>query len=402
MIPRLRPALGIQELLAAWTPSGKDDVRQFEQAFADLMGQRHAIAFPYGRTGLVCLLEALGLKNKEIICPAWTCVVVPHAIVQSGNEPVFVDCAPGDFNMNLADAEEEISSQTGAIIATSIFGQPVDLDALDALRARHPQVPVIQDCAHSFGCEWKGRPVWKSGVASLFALNISKLMTSIFGGMVTTDDDNLAKKLRDIRNLRLTPPPWHKSISRKAYLAASMLALWPPFYGLINRLEKSGLLNYFIKYYDEGVIDMPKDWLVGMTGTEARVGLVQVQKYLEIVKNRRENAKIYQERLQKAEGLETIAYQEGATFSHYTILLKKRAAVMDALLKQGIQVGRLIEYNVPDMPAYRNRKGYRDCSIARALAQEAVNLPLWPPRHKIEKICRLTNFTIKDIHARPE
>lgn len=111
MIPRLRPTLGWQELLAAWTPASSEDVARFEAAFAELMGVMHAIAFPYGRTGLVILLETLGLKNREVICPAYTCVVVPHAIVYSGNEPVFIDSQDHDFNMNLDLAEAAIGEQ---------------------------------------------------------------------------------------------------------------------------------------------------------------------------------------------------------------------------------------------------------------------------------------------------
>ena len=78
MIPRLKPTIGLTELLAALRPPHKDDVERFEQSFAKLMGQKYAFAFPYGRTGLMFLLEALGLEGKEIICPAYTCVVVPH------------------------------------------------------------------------------------------------------------------------------------------------------------------------------------------------------------------------------------------------------------------------------------------------------------------------------------
>ena len=88
MIPRLKPKLGIREIAAALRPPRRDDVEQFEKAFAELMGQKFALAFPYGRTGLIFLIQALGLKDKEIICPAYTCVVVPHAIVYSGNKPI--------------------------------------------------------------------------------------------------------------------------------------------------------------------------------------------------------------------------------------------------------------------------------------------------------------------------
>jgi dTDP-4-amino-4,6-dideoxygalactose transaminase len=199
MIPRFRPELGLAEVLAALRPSSVEDVARFETAFATEMGQRHAIAFPYGRTGLMLLLEALGLSGKEIICPAYTCVVVPHAIVKSGNRPLFVDSRESDCNMDLDLAEAAIGPNTGALIATSIFGHPVDLDRLDVITARHPNLVIIQDCAHSYAAEWRGRPVQQAGRASIFGINISKTATSIFGGMVTTDDADLATRLRELR-----------------------------------------------------------------------------------------------------------------------------------------------------------------------------------------------------------
>ena len=147
MTPRLKPKLGSAEFRVALQLGDENDTLRFEKAFARLMGQKYALAFPYGRTGLICLLRALGLKNQEIICPAYTCVVVPHAIVYSGNRPVFVDCGYDSFNMDLDLAEHAITEKTGAIIATSLFGYPVDIDRLESIRRRYPLIHIIQDCA---------------------------------------------------------------------------------------------------------------------------------------------------------------------------------------------------------------------------------------------------------------
>ena len=156
MIPRLRPAIGLRELWSA--AFGTGTVSDFERAFADLAGQREAVAFPYGRTALMILFEALGLEKREIIVPAYTCVVVPHAVVYSGNLPRFVDCAPGDVNMDLGTVDKTLSGAIGAVVATSIFGYPIDLERLSDFRRRHPDIPVVQDCAHSFFASYSGRP----------------------------------------------------------------------------------------------------------------------------------------------------------------------------------------------------------------------------------------------------
>ena len=376
MIPRFRPAIGWRELAAAFGPGGSDDVTGFERAFAEEMGQRQAVAFPYGRTGLMLLLEALGLRDREVICPAYTCVVVPHAIVYSGNHPVFVDSRAGEYNMDLDLAERAITGRTGALVATSIFGYPVDLDRLDQIRQRHPQVAIIQDCAHSFAAEWRGRQVQREGVAAIFGLNISKLITSIFGGMVTTDRDEVAARLRALRAARLRPASLGKSLRRLAYLLAVYPAFSEPVYGLVNQVERRGWLDRFVRYYDEARIDMPADHLEAMTAVEARVGQVQVGRYRSIVAARRRLAAHYDRALSEVAGVTRPPLVDGATYSHYVPASPDPEAQVANALRRRIQLGRLIAYNIPDMPAYQGARSLPPgCPVARELARVALNLP---------------------------
>lgn len=377
MIPRFKPFLNWRELAAAFSLPRRDDVARFEDAFAAKMGQKHAIAFPYGRTGIIMLFEALALKGKQIICPAYTCVVVAHAIMVSGNEPVFVDSTKDDFNMDLDQVPEFITERTGAIIATSIFGYPVDLDKLDEIRKRFPGVVIIQDCAHSFAAEWKGRPVQREGKAAIFALNISKMITSVFGGMVTTDDTVLADRLRTIRDKELKPASFAKNLRRLFYLVAVYPAFWEPVYGFINRLERSGLLNRFVKYYDEGVIDMPADYLEQMASVEARVGMVQLSKYETIITNKRANASRYFDIFKNISELQLPHLNDGATYSHFTLLVPERSSVVKEALKDSIQLGILIEYCIPQMSVYKEYSNGEEFPHSSRFAQHTLNLPVY-------------------------
>ena len=186
MIPRFKPYLGKEELLAAITPD-KSAVEKFETEFARTFEAKYALAFPYGRSALWALFKAMDIHDAEIIMPAYTCVVVAHAIVLSGNTPRFVDITLHDYNMDLNQVAEAICGKTQAIIATHLFGYPLDIDQLGEIvrEAEHRfghKIWVIQDCAHSFGAQWKGKQVCGAGDAALFGLNISKMITSIFGG----------------------------------------------------------------------------------------------------------------------------------------------------------------------------------------------------------------------------
>ena len=164
LIPRLKPRYSYRELLAAFNIFGST-VNDFEAAFAIQFECEYAHMFAYGRSGLKALLEVWGLEDVEVICPAYTCVVVPHAIVLSKNKPVFVDCESGGCNMSLSGIRELLCKDS-VVVATHLFGYPMDLDSLEKIieeaeKLYNHKIYVIQDCAHSYGCRWNGELVTK-------------------------------------------------------------------------------------------------------------------------------------------------------------------------------------------------------------------------------------------------
>lgn len=378
MIPRFRPPMSITDVMRAIPPRIGDDIAAFETAFADVMGQSQAVAFPYGRTALLVLLQALGITGGEILCPAYTCVVVPNAIVHSGNRPVFVDSAR-DANACLEQAGKVVNGKTSALIATSIFGHPVDLDALANFRAAHPQVPVIQDCAHSFICEWRGKPVHRHGIAAIFGLNVSKTMSSVFGGMVTTDDATLANRLRSLRASMITQPSGLKTLRRIAYALAVEPAFWPLLFGVTDRLRRSGLLDHFTRYYSEDAIDMPADYKIGMTDFEARIGLRQCAQLPALIESRRRYDAYFRKELAALPALAWVERAEGSSVSHSAARVEHRDRVRLAAARRGVELSEVIEYSVPDMPAYRPyAAGSVDSPVSRELARSTINLPTSP------------------------
>lgn len=377
MISRLKPDLSWKEIGTLFKLNFSNDTLNFEQTFAQLMGQRNAVFFPYGRTALYFLLEAMSIRGKEIICPAYTCVVVPHAIVATGNEPVFVDSHPQSFNLDWNQVEEATSEKTAAVIPTSVFGYPINLDSLKSYRQRHPEIIILQDCAHSYAASWKDSPVQREGHAAFFGSNVSKIITSIFGGMVSTDDDNLASRLRENRKARISTPSVLRDLMLRLYLLAVWVSFQESIYGMTNTIERFGLLDRFVRYYDEEKIDMPSDFLLGTTPTQARVGHIQCQRYNEIIENRRKIAVYYNENLLNVGDLSLPPLDSGATFSHYVPQTRHREAIMSHALNEGVQIGKLIEYCIPEMPAYRDRKGCRfRYPVASRLAKETINLPI--------------------------
>lgn len=384
MIPRFKPWLGWPEFAALFRRH-RGAVERFEKAFAQAFHAVDAVAFPYGRSAQWAFFKAMGVENAEIIMPAYTCSVVAHAVSLSGNTPGFIDIDLHDYNMNLDEAEAAITEHTRAIIATHTFGYPQDLDRLEAMvkraEARYGhKVWLMQDCCHAFGAEWQGRMIGTSGDVAVYAFNISKIMTSIFGGMLTFQDQALADKVRAWRDVHYHQAHWLKAIQRRLYLLAVYVAFNEKIYGLTWWLqEKTPLLNRLTKaYHLDDQIHFPPDYLDQMLDVEAAVGLAQLKKYPQIIQRRRDNALWYDKNLERREGWVFPPLVEGATYSHYVVRVPDRESVLQEYAANGMHLGELIQYSIPELSSYEKLSllGLNSVSARKA----TVNFPV---SHKV-------------------
>lgn len=391
MIPRFKPWIDRRELTVLLRRNS-GAVERFEREFARRFQAAEAVAFPYGRSALHAFFQAIGLRDAEIVMPAYTCSVVAHAITLSGNIPRFVDIRLSDYNMDLDLLPEAINEKTRAIVATHLFGYPLDLDRVERIvadaEARYGhKIWIVQDCAHSFGAEWKGRMVGTSGDAALYALNISKMMTSIFGGMLTFQDKKLAGKVREHRDRNFHMAPWYKPWLRRIYLAAATAAFNETVYGLTWWLqEKTSLLNRLTKsYHLDEKIHFPPDAFDQMLDVEAAVGLEQLEKYPEIIARRRATAKWYDENLDRPERWEFPPIVEGATYSHYVVRVPDRKKAVAAMAAKGVHLGELIQYSVPELRGYRTN--FPNCLRSEEASHSTINVPLAVKKTYFKKIC---------------
>lgn len=378
MIPRLKPYFSHKELLAIFSRI-KNPVEEFEKRFADKFAAKHAIAFLYGRSGLFALFKCLGIKNSEIIMPAYTCVVVANAIIYSENIPRFIDIDFKNYNMNLDLVEKAINEKTRAIIGTSLFGYPYDVDRLRKIIEKSGRdILLIQDCAHSFGAEFDNKLICNQGDAALFALNISKQISSIFGGMITTNNDNIYKQLKSYRDKNFKKSTLIKNLSHLIYFLSTYITFSPPIYRLVNFLERNTpLTDAFTKYYKDNKIDMPKDFMTKMPDINAKVGITQLKKYEKIRNKRRKIADFYRKELKGLNSFILPPLIKGATYSHYVPRVEERKILIKHMLSKGIQLGELIEYSIPHMKAYEKYKE-GEYPVSLEASKTTINLPNYP------------------------
>lgn len=382
LISRLRPYFHFSDLMAALIPKGKSSIPKYEQAFAEKFEAKHGTMFAHGRTGLYSLFKIWGLEKDEIICPAYTCVVVQHAISLTNNIPVFIDCEKDSWNMDYDELEATISEKTRCIIVTHLFGYPMDVRRVEAMVKKAEEkyghkIYVVQDCAHSFGAKWNGELVTKFGDAAIFGLNVSKVLGAIFGGMVITNNKETDDALKAYRQSSYKHNQFMKSIMRLIYMIAVMVAFQPIVYGFINWLERSGFLNRFVKYFDDDKIYFPADWDTMPTQLEARVGINQLKKYDSIIEQRHANAMYWQKQFEGNDAIEFLPNVEGCTFSHCVALVKNREEWEDLYREKGIQLGILIEYSVPEMKAYQEHKR-KEYPLSKYYSEHTINFPNYP------------------------
>ena len=203
-LPFSRPAMGPEELSAVsevlqsgWITTGPKN-QLLEQAFCELTGNKHAIAVSSATAGMHVALMALGIQaGDEVITPSLTWVSTLNMIVLLGAEPVMIDVDRDTLMVTAESIEAAITPRTHAIIPVHYAGAPVDIDAIRAVGERHG-IPVIEDAAHAAGTWYKGKHVGDRGTA-IFSFHAIKNMTCAEGGLIVTDDESFANKMRSLK-----------------------------------------------------------------------------------------------------------------------------------------------------------------------------------------------------------
>jgi dTDP-4-amino-4,6-dideoxygalactose transaminase len=403
MYPISKPQIGIRELISIVKPS-RNSVRKFENAFARKIGAKHAVAFPYGRSGLFSILNALKISNSDVIVPAYTCIVVPNAVVYSGNKPVFVDVSLNDFNSTQEAIKKKITSKTKAIIVTHMYGYSVDVKKLR--KAIPKDILIIEDSCLSILTKSKGKTIGSEGSGSeinFFSFNPSKQMTTIYGGIVTTNNQNYYKQIKRFRNANFKENR-KLELKRLLFFLSNYFLYLKPIYSLVQYLYNNvPVLRKQIKWekWTVNKIDMPADFKSIFTNMQAKIGLVQLSKLEDLNQKRKKLATIYDVHLKGIKAIRRPPLIEGATYSHYTVRYGKRDKLVEGLKKKGVNVGSAFDYSIPNTQAYAQYK-VSSCPNSQKIAQTIINLPFYPSlnRNDVIKICKKIKNVVRSIEQR--
>ncbi len=328
----------VEAVLRSGIISEGDRVAAFEKAFADFVGTAYAAAVNSGTAALYLALLAHGIgPGDEVITTPFTFIATSNAILLAGARPVFVDIAPGTFNIDPDQVAEKITPKTRAIIPVHLYGQPCNLKALMALASQH-NLTVIEDACQAHGARYAGKMVGSFGTGC-FSFYPTKNMTTGEGGMITTNDSAIAEKVKSIRNHGQKRRYYHDTLGG----------------------------NY------------------RMTNISGALGLCQLEKLPRLNGLRARNAGLLAAGLEGIEGLVLPVISPGCehVFHQYTIRLTPKCRVSrdifrENLLSRGISTEIYYPTPIHLQPLYRELGYDVHLPAAEKAAGEVVSLPVHP------------------------
>jgi len=345
-IPIAKPLLGreefeaVREVLESGVLVQGEKVRLFEKEFANYIRVKHAVALSNGTTALDTALKALKVgPGDEVVTPAFSFVASSNCVLFQGAKPVFVDINARTFNIDPSEVLNKITAKTKAIICVHLFGQPSDMKELNEIAEDH-KIALVEDAAQAHGAEYRGRRVGGIGTIGCFSFYATKNMTTGEGGMITTNDSELARRAHLIRDHGQTEKYRHT------------------------------ILGYNYR--------MPE--------VCAAIGLVQLQKLEGFNKKRRENADLLTKGIQKILGLIPPQVNEGVKHVFYQYVVRvetgfpiSRDNLVQRLEKMG--VGVAVHYPIPvyKQPFYlKMGYGKTACPRAEDACKRVLSLPVHP------------------------
>lgn len=341
----------IEALNSRWLTGGPR-AREFEKLFADFVGVKHVVSASSGTAALHLAMRTLNLKpGDEVIVPVFTFAATANAVLYCGAKPIFADIDSKTFNASPESVLDRITKRTKAVIVVHYAGQPVDMKEIMDI-AEDRKLYVIEDCAHSLGAEYRGRKTGGMGLIGCFSFYPTKIITTIEGGMLTTNEGWIARKAKLLREHGMT----RSALDR----------------------EKRANWYYDIKYIG---------YNYRLNEIQAALGMSQLKRVKEGIEKRVEAARYYTRKLSQTKGIVTPYEARNRTHVYHLYVIKilkekyglNRDELFRKLSSRGI--GLSVHYTpLHLMTLYKKLAGYTTRSFPNAeeVYKEVLSLPLFP------------------------
>lgn len=354
-MPSLAPLAEVNEYLKQVWASGIMThngplVQRFEKEFSQWSGVKKTVAVCNGTLAIQLAIRALALpKGGEILTTPFTFIATISSILYEGFVPKFVDIDPKTLNMDPARIEDAITEKTVAILPVHVFGNPCDVEAIDAIGKRHG-LKVIYDAAHAVGVNYHGKSIFSYGDVSATSFHATKLLNTSEGGGIVTSSPAIDEKLRELRFF--------------GYTAEKNVAC-------IGTNAK-------------------------MTEVNAAIGLANLTYLHQIIEDRRQKYNLYKSILSESDDLLFQTIDASCNCSYFPVIFPSEEMMMeiDGVLKAKNVFAR--RYFYPSVNTYRKINGESACPLSESIAQRVLCLPLYWLLH-IDTISAIANEILKAI-----
>jgi len=375
--------LAFKTIFQIWKWKRGRAIEKIENEFKNYLGAKYAFSFNSARSALFVLLLSLDLeKNSEVLTQAFTCNAAINPILWAGLNPKYVDCQENDFNISIQDLKEKINKKTKVLIVQHTFGLPADMDKILEISKNHNLI-LIEDCAHSLGAEYKGKKVGTFGKASIFSFSRDKVISSVYGGMLVTNDDFLAQRIKN----------HYQKIKQPSYFWIFQQLLHPllmnwfvlPIYNFINLGKLFLILSQVFHLLSKAVQKKEKKGMKPfyfpkkMSNALAVLALHQFQKLEKFNRHREKVASFYYQKLKNTSYELPFSFPERKNiFLRFTVKHPKSHLIIFELWhKYNILIGDW--YTSPIAPSDTSLKKMRyklgSCPVAEKLSKISFNLP---------------------------
>jgi dTDP-4-amino-4,6-dideoxygalactose transaminase len=398
-----------EQIIAACKARGEfvqgPQIAEFERAFERRAGHGTAIAAAYGRMAFYYLLKALDLPPaSEIIFPSLTFWVVPELARVAGLTVVFADVDPRTFNMDPRSLERAITDRTRAVVPTHLYGLPCDMDPILEIAARHNLI-VLEDCAHSLGATYKGRPVGTFGTGALFSFQTLKPLNCYGGGLALVHDPAIAAKVRAI--VETLPWPSEKRVRDRLLMGRLQRIFVKPWVfsiSLFPVLWIAALIDanpdVFLWEKIRSLDPLPDQYAERFPNVQAAIGLAALERLDGWTTQTQANARYMNEVLSGIPGIQVPEAPPDRTHVYYQYCVygpegPARDALVVQCVRRGIDIETLHVDVPPDMPLFDGARAERE---GAGRAAQAIQIPIYSSltQEQLHRIARV----VRDVLAR--
>lgn len=319
-----------------------NEFRNKIETFFSPYGKFDTNLFWKGRVALYAILKAIEIKKgDEIIIPAFTCIVVPNAVIYSGATPIYSDISTPSYTIDVAKIEEKITPKTKAILAQNTFGLPPDLDSLKSIAKKH-SLYLIEDCAHGFGSLYKNKLCGTYGDAAFFSTQWNKTFSTGIGGIVISDNININKRLNELNDDIFFPSFKDRTILNSLYFFNDYLLNNFTYWFALKAFRLASNLNFMVGSNSSDEFEnilMPDKYFKSFSDLQAKKGIVALDKLNDNLSHRKKISNKYHKIFEEL-NIEPTKFDSYSEHSYlkYSFFVKERNNFLQLAEKNKIEI----------------------------------------------------------------